>query len=96
MVETNHLSWTADTGDARQEAGGPTFAALLLLIREHFIINLLRLHHTLGIQFIVTGAPKKTGGTNKTDIFINKYSVTITDFTLRRGSTVIVRGLTVT
>lgn len=50
VVQTNHLARTAGTGDTRQVAGGPTLKALLLLVWEHLIINLLRLHHTLGIQ----------------------------------------------
>lgn len=50
VIQTNHLARTAGAGDARQVAGGPTLAALLLLIWEHLVINLLRLHHTLGIQ----------------------------------------------
>ncbi len=50
VVQTNHLARTAVTGNARQVAGGPTLAALLLLVWEHLIINLSRLHHTLGIQ----------------------------------------------
>lgn len=50
VVQTHHLARTADAGDGRQVAGGPTLAALPLLIWEHLIINLLRLHHTLGIQ----------------------------------------------
>lgn len=48
VVETNHLARTAGTCYARKEAGGPTLAALLLLIWEHLIIHLLRLYHTLG------------------------------------------------
>lgn len=48
VVQTHHLARTAGTGDARQVAGGSTLAALPLLIRENFIINLSRLHHTLG------------------------------------------------
>lgn len=50
VVQTNHLARTATAGDARQVAGGPTLAALPLLIWEHLIINLSRLHHTLGKQ----------------------------------------------
>lgn len=50
VVQTNHLARTAGTGDARQVAGGPTLAALLLLVWEHLIINLPRLHHALGNQ----------------------------------------------
>lgn len=50
VVQTNHLARTAGAGDARQVAGGPTLVALLLLVWERLVINLLRLHHTLGIQ----------------------------------------------
>lgn len=48
VIQTNHLARTANAGDARQVAGGPTLIALLLLIWEHLVINLLRLRHTLG------------------------------------------------
>lgn len=41
VVQTNHLARTTSTGDARQVAGGPTLAALPLLVWEHLIINLL-------------------------------------------------------
>ncbi len=50
VVQTHHLARTAVTGDARQVAGGPTLAALPLLVWEHLIINLSTLRHTLGIQ----------------------------------------------
>lgn len=50
MVQAGHLSGCASTRDTRQEAGGPTLAALLLLIWERLIINLSRLYHTLGMQ----------------------------------------------
>lgn len=48
VIQTHHLARTAGTGYARQVAGGSTLAALPLLIGEHFIINLSRLHNTLG------------------------------------------------
>lgn len=50
VVQAGHLSGCASTRDARQEAGGPTLAALLLLIWESLVINLSRLYHTLGTQ----------------------------------------------
>lgn len=50
VVQANHLARTAVTGDTRQVAGGPTLTALLLLVWEQLIINLSRLHYTLGIQ----------------------------------------------
>lgn len=56
VVQTDHLARTAGTGDARQVAGGPTLAALPPLVWEHFIIHLLRLHHTLGKQITVVRA----------------------------------------
>lgn len=50
MVQANHLVRTAGTGDARQVTGGQTLETLPRLVWEHLIINLSRLHHTLGIQ----------------------------------------------
>lgn len=50
VVQAGHLPWCASTRDARQEAGGPTLAALLLLVWECLVINLARLYHTLGTQ----------------------------------------------
>lgn len=50
MVQANHLVRTAGTGDARQVTGGQTLETLPRLIWEHLIINLSRLHHTLGTQ----------------------------------------------
>lgn len=52
MVETNHLARAADTRDAREEAGGSTFAALLLLVGENLVIHLLGVHNTLGEAII--------------------------------------------
>lgn len=50
MVEANHLARAAGTGHAREEAGGSTFAALLLFIWENLIIHLLGVHDALGRQ----------------------------------------------
>ena len=50
VVQANHLARTTSACDARQVAGGPTRCALPFLVCEHLIINLLRLHHTLGKQ----------------------------------------------
>lgn len=53
VAQAGHLSGCASTREARQEAGGPTLAALLLLIWERLVINLSRLYHTLGTQITV-------------------------------------------
>lgn len=50
VVETNHLAGAAGAGDAREEAGGPTFAALLLLVWENLVIHLLGVHNPLERQ----------------------------------------------
>lgn len=50
VVETNHLARAAGAGHAREEAGGSTFAALLLLVWENLVIHLLGVHDPLGRQ----------------------------------------------
>lgn len=50
MVQTNHLGRSTGAGDARQVTGGPTLAALPLLIWEHLKVHSLRLLHALGRQ----------------------------------------------
>lgn len=48
VVETNHLARAAGTGHAGEEAGGSTFAALLLLVWENLVIHLPGVHDALG------------------------------------------------
>lgn len=50
VVQTNYLARAAGAGDARQITGGATLAALLLLVWECLIIDLLRPNHALGNQ----------------------------------------------
>lgn len=72
VVQAGHLSGCASTRDARQEAGGPTLAALLLLIWERLVINLSRLYHTLGTQIterIMRQLCKKTNKKKTPSIF---------------------------
>lgn len=48
VVETNHLAGAAGTRHAREEAGGSTFAALLLLVWESLVVHLPGVHDPLG------------------------------------------------
>lgn len=50
VVEANHLARATGAGQAGEEAGGSTFAALLLFIRENLVIHLLGVHNPLGRQ----------------------------------------------
>lgn len=61
VVQTSHLVRAAGTSDARQVAGGPTLAALPLLIREQLIINLSGPHHALETDIQTSESRAKSG-----------------------------------
>lgn len=62
VVETHHLARAAGAGHAREEAGGSTFAALLLLVWENLVVHLLGVADALGRQEHTWLSPSTTEG----------------------------------